>query len=260
MSTILYSSPIVGPIHSRRLGISLGVNVNPSDGKICTFDCIYCEVGYNCDRRASLPRPSRACIAEKLEAKLHEMKNNGSCLDVITFSGNGEPTGHPDFLGIVEDTIDLRNRYYPEAKVSVLTNSTLAHRPDVHRALMLVDNNIMKLDTVDPTYINKVDRPTMSSYNVERIIEEMISFQGHVIVQTMFMNGTDDEGHDVSNTGDNFVEPWLGALRRIKPSEVMIYTIDRETPCSSLRKASHDELNSIHDRLVAEGFKCTVAY
>lgn len=260
MATILYPSPIVGPIHSRRLGISLGVNVNPSDGKICTFDCIYCEVGYNDSHRPSLPRPSREHIAQCLKKKLESMKSQDSSLDVITFSGNGEPTGHPDFLGIVEDTILLRDTYYPTAKVSVLTNSTLAHRPDIHRALMLVDNNIMKLDTVSAEYINKVDRPTQPSYDVEKIIGEMQSFNGHVIIQTMFMKGTDDMGRDVSNTSDQFVEPWLEAVRRIRPREVMIYTIDRETPCQGLRKASHEELNSIRDRVAAEGIECIAAY
>ncbi len=260
MSTILYPSPIVGPIHSRRLGISLGVNVNPSDGKICTFDCIYCEVGYNADRRPSLPRPSREHIAAALETKLKEMTATGSALDVITFSGNGEPTGHPDFLGIVEDTIRLRDIYYPSARVSVLTNSTIAHRKDVHKALMLVDNNIMKLDTIDPAYINKVDRPVSPAYDVERVIEEMCSFDGHVIIQTMFMNGTDDQGRDVSNTSDRFVNPWLKAIRRIRPSEVMIYTIDRETPCTTLQKATHEQLNNIRDRVAAEGIECIAAY
>ncbi|WP_293525150.1 radical SAM protein [Prevotella sp.] len=260
MSTILYPSPIVGPIHSRRLGISLGVNVNPSDEKICTFDCIYCEVGYNRNHHTSSPRPTRLQIATELESKLKEMKANGSALDVITFSGNGEPTGHPYFLGIVEDTIRLRNDYYPDAKVSVLTNSTLAVRPDVHCALMLVDNNIMKLDTVDPIYINNVDRPVSSAYDVEQIIKEMQSFNGHVIIQTIFMNGTDDLGRDVSNTSDRFVEPWLAAVRQIRPSEVMIYTIDRETPCPTLRKATHEELNTIRDRVAAEGFNCIAAY
>lgn len=260
MSTILYPSPIVGPIHSRRLGISLGVNVNPSDGKICTFDCVYCEVGYNASRRTSSPRPSRGHIAECLERKLEEMRSSNSPLDVITFSGNGEPTGHPDFLGIIEDTIRLRDTYYPTAKVSVLTNSTLAHRPDVHRALSLVDNNIMKLDTIDPAYINKVDRPVSAAYDVEKIIEEMQSFNGHCIIQTMFMRGTDDQGRDVTNTADRFVDPWLDAVRRIRPSEVMIYTIDRETPCPTLSKATHDELNNIRDRVAAEGIECIAAY
>ena len=260
MATILYPSPIVGPIHSRRLGISLGVNVNPSDGKICTFDCIYCEVGYNRLRRPTLPQPSRELIAERLEQKLKEMRAAHSKLDVITFSGNGEPTAHPDFLPIIEDTIRLRDAYYPEARVSVLTNSTLAHRPDVHRALMLVDNNIMKLDTVCAEYINKVDRPVQPSYNVENIVKEMESFGGHCIVQTMFMHGTDDAGASVDNVSEAFVEPWLATVRRIKPSSVMIYTIDRETPCPTLRKATHAELDAIRDRVIAAGFACTVGY
>ncbi len=260
MATILYPSPIVGPIHSRRLGISLGVNVNPSDTKICTFDCIYCEVGYNACHHSMSPRPTREHIASCLETKLREMKASCSALDVITFSGNGEPTAHPDFLGIIEDTIRLRNTYYPTAKVSVLTNSTLAHRPEVHRALMLVDNNIMKLDTVDPIYINKVDRPVSPDYDVEKIIKQMQSFDGHVIIQTMFLKGTDDNGNDVDNTSDTYVEPWLKAVKSIRPSEVMIYTIDRETPCHTLRKATHDELNAIRDRVAAEGIECIAAY
>ena len=260
MPTILYPSPIVGPIHSRRLGISLGVNVNPSDGKICTFDCIYCEVGYNAQRRPSLPRPSREHIARCLEAKLRDMRAHGAGLDVITFSGNGEPTGHPDFLGIMEDTIRLRDAYYPDAKVSVLTNSTLAHRPDVHRALTLADNNIMKLDTVCAEYIARVDRPVQPSYSVDDIVSEMQSFGGHVIVQTMFMHGTDDLGRDVSNTSDRFVLPWIEALKRIRPAEVMIYTIDRDTPCPTLAKATPAELNGIRGRVAAEGIACIAAY
>lgn len=182
MPTALYPSPIVGPIHSRRPGISLGVNVNPSDGKICTFDCIYCEVGYNAMRRPTLPRPSRQHVAECLERKLKEMKDIHKKLDVITFSGNGEPTTHPDFEGIVDDTIRLRNRYFPAAKVSVLSNSTMAHLPAVHRALERVDNNILKLDTVDIDYIRRVDRPTSPAYNIDDIISTLRSFHGNVII------------------------------------------------------------------------------
>ena len=207
-----------------------------------------------------MPRPSRELIAERLKQKLKEMRAADSKLDVITFSGNGEPTAHPDFLPIIEDTIRLRDAYYPEARVSVLTNSTLAHRPNGHRALMLVDNNIMKLDTVCAEYINKVDRPVQPSYNVENIIKEMESFDGHCIVQTMFMHGTDDAGASVDNVSEAFVEPWLATVRRIKPSSVMIYTIDRETPCPTLRKATHAELDAIRDRVIAAGFACTVGY
>ncbi len=259
MSTIIYPSPIFGPIHSRRLGTSLGVNLQPADGKLCTFDCIYCECGFNADHRPTLPRPSRALVAERLESTLCNMRANGQRLDVITFAGNGEPTAHPDFAAIIDDTISLRDRYCPEAKVSVLSNSTMAHRPEVHAALMRVDNNILKLDTVDPDYIRRVDRPTSASYDVERIIAALASFNGHVTIQTMFMKGTSN-GHGIDNTGDEYVEPWLRAVLRIKPREVMIYTIDRETPDHGLLKATHEELNGIRDRVAAMGIECTASY
>ncbi len=259
MSTIIYPSPIFGPIHSRRLGTSLGVNLQPADGKLCTFDCIYCECGFNADHRPTLPRPSRALVAERLESTLCNMRANGQRLDVITFAGNGEPTAHPDFAAIIDDTISLRDRYCPEAKVSVLSNSTMAHRPEVHAALMRVDNNILKLDTVDPDYIRRVDRPTSASYDVERIIAALASFNGHVTIQTMFMKGTSN-GHGIDNTGDEYVEPWLQAVLRIKPREVMIYTIDRETPDHGLLKATHEELNGIRDRVAAMGIECTASY
>ena len=259
MATIIYPSPIFGPIHSRRLGTSLGINLQPADGKTCTFDCIYCECGFNADHRPTLPRPAREAVSAALEAKLREMQAAGTAPDVLTFAGNGEPTGHPHFAEIIDDTIALRDRYFPEAKVSVLSNSTFIHHKKVHDALMKVDNNILKLDTVDPDYINKVDRPTSTHYDVKAIVDGMKTFGGHVIVQTMFMKGrTGDQ--DVDNTGDRFVEPWLQALQEIKPMEVMIYTIDRETPDHDLLKATHEELDAIRDRVQALGIPCTASY
>ena len=149
MSTIIYPSPVFGPVHSRRLGISLGINLLPADGKVCSFDCIYCECGFNEDHRPTLPLPTREEVAAKLEVKLKEMVADGQLPDVLTFAGNGEPTCHPHFAEIIGDTIRLRNQYCPKAKVSVLSNATMIHRQAVHDALMLVDNNIQKLDTVD---------------------------------------------------------------------------------------------------------------
>lgn len=259
MSTVIYPSPIFGPIHSRRLGISLGINLMPADGKVCTFDCIYCECGFNKDFRPHLPRPTREEVAKALEDKLLEMKADGIKPDVLTFAGNGEPTCHPHFAEIIDDTIALRNKYCPEAKVSVLTNSTMAHLDKVHAALMKVDNNILKLDTIDPIYINKVDRPTSSSYDVKQIIETLRSFNGHAIIQTMFLKGKID-GEDVDNTGEEFVAPWLEAVKYIAPMEVMIYTIDRETPDHDLLKATHEELDTIRDRVIAMGIPCTASY
>ena len=166
MSTIIYPSPIYGPVHSRRLGLSLGINLMPPDGKICTFDCLYCECGFNAERRTRSPHPSREVVAEALERQLIAMHNEGQHPDVLTFAGNGEPTSNPHFAGIIDDTIRLRNRWCPEAKISVLSNSTFIGRQDIREALMKVDNNILKLDTVDNEYIRRVDRPTQPSYDV----------------------------------------------------------------------------------------------
>ena len=258
MSTIIYPSPIFGPVHSRRLGISLGINLLPADGKVCSFDCIYCECGFNEDHRPSLPLPTREEVAEKLEQKLQAMVEEQQLPDVLTFAGNGEPTCHPHFAEIIADTIHLRNQYCPKAKVSVLSNSTMIHRQAVHDALMLVDNNILKLDTIDPIYINKVDHPN-GTYDVNTIIERMKAFNGHLIIQTMFMRG-ECNGESVDNTGDSYVAPWLEAVKDIKPQQVMIYTIDRETPTQGLLKATHEQLDTIRDRVIAAGIPCTASY
>lgn len=260
MSTVIYPAPIYGPVHSRRLGLSLGINLLPPDGKSCTFDCIYCECGYNKDRRPTLPRHSRKEVAEALEAQLKKMHDDGEHPDVLTFAGNGEPTSHPDFAGIIDDTVRLRDKYCPKAKISVLSNSTFIHRKKVHEALMKVDNNILKLDTIDPEYIRMVDRPVSPSYDVDKIIDELKSFHGHVIIQTMFMKGESPDGHSVDNTGERYVGPWLNAVKDIRPEEVMIYTIDRETPDSKLLKATRTELDSIRDKVIAAGIPCTASY
>ena len=218
MSTVIYPSPIFGPIHSRRLGVSLGINLLPADGKVCSFDCIYCECGLNKERRAKEKMPTREAVRTALEARLQQMATEGPTPDVLTFAGNGEPTLHPDFPAIIEDTRVLRDRYCPNARISVLSNATQILRPEVFAALSRVDNNILKLDTVDEGFIRMVDRPT-GHYSVEAIVEGLIRFRGHVIIQTMFLTGTDATGNDVDNTSSHFVEPWLEALKAIGPQQ-----------------------------------------
>jgi len=273
MSTVIYPSPIFGPVHSRRLGLSLGINLLPADGKVCSFDCIYCECGLNAARRPHSAMPARALVAARLEERLRQMAADGCLPDVLTFAGNGEPTCHPHFAEIIGDTIALRDRYCPEAKVSVLSNATYIHRSEVHDALMRVDNNILKLDTVSPPYINNVDRP-VGSYDVRRVIEGMKAFHGHVIIQTMFMRGecvvTDAVtgggpsaraySYSVDNTGEEYVGPWLEAVREIGPGRVMVYTIDRETPVAGLLKATREQLDNICSRVQAMGISCQASY
>ncbi|WP_373801613.1 radical SAM protein [Bacteroides heparinolyticus] len=256
--TVIYPSPIFGPVHSRRLGVSLGINLLPADGKICTFDCIYCECGFNVDRRSKQPLPTREEVRTALEARLQDMLQNGPAPDVLTFAGNGEPTAHPRFPEIITDTLALRDRYFPNAKVSVLTNSTFIHKPAVFEALNKVDNNILKLDTVDEAYIRELDRPT-GSYSVNKIIESMKAFKGNCIIQAMFLKGS-YAGKNMDNTSDKYVLPWLEAVKEIAPRQVMIYTIDRETPGQDLRKATHEELDRIATLIKKEGIEVSVSY
>ena len=255
---IVFPSPVFGPVRSRRLGVSLGINLMPADGKLCTFDCIYCECGFNADHRPHRPRPTRREVAEALERQLQKMADEGTPPDVLTFAGNGEPTAHPEFAAIVDDTLALRDRYFPQAQVSVLSNSTMLHRPEVVAALRKVDNNILKLDTVSDDYVRCVDRPA-AAYSAAKVVDSLAAFAGHVVVQTLFMGGEHD-GRPVDNTGEEFVGPWIEALRRIRPQKVMVYTIDRETPAPHLRKASPETLDTIAERVREAGFEVEVGY
>ena len=258
MATIIFPSPIFGPIKSRRLGVSLGINLLPDDGKVCTFDCLYCECGFNATHRPKKKLPTRNEVAIALEEKLQSMITNNEYPNVLTFAGNGEPTIHPEFDNIIDDTIALRDKYCPNAKISVLTNATQIIRKKVFEALCKVDNNILKLDTVDNGYISLLDRPA-GRYDLDEIIERMKAFNGKAIIQTMFLKG-EANGVDVDNTSDRFVLPWINAIKDIAPREVMIYTIDRETPQQGLLKATSEELDRIVAMLEKEGIKATASY
>lgn len=251
MQTVLFHSTIFGPIHSRRLGVSLGVNLTPNDGKICTFDCLYCEAGFNAQGPGTTGFPSRESVACQLEAKLREMKESGSPLDVITFSGNGEPTVHPDFPGVIDDTLRIRDKYYPQAKVSVLSNSTRIDRPEIFKALLKVDNNILKLDSTITATIHQIDRPTLPHLNADTIIENLARFGQDCIIQTMMLRGEYD-GKTVDNTTPEEIDALIEAYRRIKPREVMIYSIDRTTPARQLEKVPREQLETIGKRITDE--------
>lgn len=258
MSTILFDKIVFGPIHSRRLGVSLGMNLLPTDGKLCSFNCIYCECGLNEDRRTHSKLPSRAEVKEALIRKLSSMHAEGITPDVITFAGNGEPTMHPEFAGIIDDTIETRNRFFPEAKIAVLSNSTLLHKEDVFQALNRVEDNILKLDSVLDSRIRQLNVPNSPSFTFGRLLEQLCRFNGNLMIQTMFLKG-EINGESMTNTTEEEISGWLEALKQIKPKQVMIYTIDRETPVKNLKKVTKEELEAIADRARREGFDVTVS-
>jgi wyosine [tRNA(Phe)-imidazoG37] synthetase (radical SAM superfamily) len=255
--TVLFHSTIFGPIHSRRLGVSLGINLLPNDGKICSFDCIYCEAGYNRQGHGKAGLPSREKVADDLRTKLQEMNQAGERPDVITFSGNGEPTLHPDFAGIVDDVIALRDEYCPQAKVSVLSNSTMTGKADVVSALRKVDNNILKLDSAVEQTMRLIDVPQQPDFTVEKVVEQLSVFADQCIVQTMILRGEHD-GQPVDNSTPKEIDALIAAYQRIKPREVMLYSIDRSTPEEKLQKVEIDELRVIAARIEQAGIKVQV--
>ena len=259
MPTILFDRIVFGPIHSRRLGVSLGINLLPPDGKLCSFNCVYCECGLNEERRTNTRLPGREETREALRQKLVEMRAEGLKPDVITFAGNGEPTLHPDFGGIIDDTIALRDELCPSAKIAVLSNATMIRRPEVFRALSRVDDNILKLDSVLDSRIRQIDVPNLPNFSFEELKKQLCRFEDNLIIQTMFLRG-EVNGEPVDNMTEEEIAGWLDALREIRPKQVMIYTIDRETPLKGLRKASPEDLDGIARRAREAGFDVTVSY
>lgn len=257
MQTVIFHSTIFGPVKSRRLGVSLGVNLMPNDGKLCSFDCLYCEAGSNAQGPGTTGVPTREQVKRQLKKKLEQMKGEDQTLDSITFSGNGEPTLHPQFREIVHDVMVLRAHYYPDAKVSVLSNGTMAARPHVAEALKKVDNNILKLDSVIPATLRLINRPASLQVQPEGLVEDFRLFAGQCILQTMFVRG-EHGGRVIDNTTDAEVEALINAYMRIQPREVMVYSIDRPTPEKSLKKVPKDVLDRIGERIKAAGIAVQV--
>jgi wyosine [tRNA(Phe)-imidazoG37] synthetase (radical SAM superfamily) len=251
---MLFNTIIFGPIKSRRLGISLGINLLPQNGKICSFDCIYCECGLNKDGREDTQMPTRQQVKENLEATLKAYKQaDGEPIDTFTFAGNGEPTLHPHFAEIVLDVQKLRNSYYPDAKISVLTNAWQLDKPAVLDGLRLVDNAILKLDSAVPQTLLAMNRPVSPTFSMENLVEQLASFQGRCIIQTMFLRGA-----GVDNTTQEEVNAWLQALKVIQPSLVQIYSINRKVPIEGLEHVSEEELKAIAAEVKKIGLKTLV--
>jgi len=257
MGTILFNDIVFGPIRSRRLGTSLGVNLLPRLGKWCNFDCLYCECGFNKDGKGDRTIPSSDQVIDALQEKLKKLANNKTSIDTITFSGNGEPTMNPDFAAIIRRTLVLRETYVPGTKVSVLTNGSNLGDEGTAEALMSVDNAIIKIDSAIEKTINLINRPSFP-YSLERMVENLRPFRNRFVLQTMFLKG-EFEGMAVDNTTKEETAEWLKLVERISPREIMMYTLDRETPAKNLTKVSTSEMEKIAAPLIEKGYKITIS-
>lgn len=249
---MLREQTVFGPIFSRRLGTSLGINLLPEKGKICNFDCIYCECGWNRDGRNDTTLPSAEKVRHDLNNKLQDLYADGVKVDSITFSGDGEPTLNPEFPQIIDDTLALRDRYAPSAKVSVLSNATRVHIPEVFDALCKVDNPIMKIDAPTNELVAKINNPA-PGYDVRRVIEALKQFNGDFILQWCLLRSP-----DFDSSSPEVVLPMLDIIRSLHPREIMAYTIDRPTPAHDLSKLSPDEMHSLLNPLIIEGFQVQI--
>ena len=249
---------IFGPIKSRRLGNSLGVNLLPEFGKICSFDCIYCECGWNPENKKNSGIPTKEIFEQALEKRLQELKGTADEPDSITFSGNGEPTLNPDFVDIIDITIRLRDLYLPNAKISVLTNGTTLHKKEIFDAISKVDNNIIKIDGGTYETIKAINQPNVN-FDLEKYINTLQEYKGNLIIQTCFLRG-EHNGVKIDNTTEEEVSLWIEHIKKINPRKTMIYAIDRETPAPDLEKATHEELDRIGELVRQAGIPCSVSY
>ena len=259
MATFLFDKIVFGPVRSRRLGVSLGINLLPATRKVCNFNCIYCECGWTSNINIEKePLPKRKEVYEALELKLTSMKQKHQHPDVITYAGNGEPTLHPEFSGIIDDSISLRDKYFPDAKIAVLSNSTNITKPEIRKALMKVDSNILKLDSAFDLTVKIHNQPRVN-VKVDELIEDLKGFNSQLIIQTLFVRGK-FQGKVIDNTTSGEIEAWLKAIDKIRPSEVMIYTISRDTPDGGdfIRIPLH-ELNHIASLVNNLGIKTQVS-
>lgn len=251
---MLREETVFGPIFSRRLGTSLGINLLPEKGKICNFDCIYCECGWNCDGCDDTVIPSAAKVRADLENMLVRLQKEGTQVDSITFSGDGEPTLNPEFPQIIDDTLALRDRLSPSAKVSVLSNATRVHIPSVFHALCKVDNPIMKIDAPTNELAARVNNPA-PGYDVARVVKALEQFAGNFILQTCMLRSRE---YDFDSSRPEVLDGWMSIVRHLRPREVMVYTIDRPTPAQGLEKLTVDEMTQLVKPLLDEGFRIQI--
>ena len=253
----LWESIAFGPIHSRRLGNSLGINLQPTTEKICSFNCVYCECGWTPEKEID----TSLCydldtILQAIEKKLKICQQENIPVDSITFSGNGEPTLHPDFSKIIDNLLVLRKKYYPQSVITCLSNSTQLNKQDVREALQKIENSILKLDAGSEHLFQLIDRPVIP-ISLQDILGYLTSFKGNLIIQTLLLKGIIDN-EPVDNSSGKELELLIGHIKQLSPKNVMLYSLDRETPGKNLIKISKEELEIVAQQIRASDITVSV--
>jgi wyosine [tRNA(Phe)-imidazoG37] synthetase (radical SAM superfamily) len=247
----LWDKIAFGPIQSRRLGSSLGINVSPTNVKICSLNCIYCECGWTSEKNiAPYFFYSVDEIITAIESKFNQCKENGAVINSITFSGNGEPTLHPQFDRIIARLIVLRNQYYPDTVITCLSNSTQLSNNKISTSLQKIENPILKLDAATEQLFQLINKPVIQ-ISVDEVIAQLQRFSGNFFLQTLFFKG-ELEGQYFNNAAEPHLSLWFDVVKQLRPRQVMLYTLDRRTPVQQLEKISVEELKEIAGKL--QGF------
>jgi len=255
MATFLFDDIVFGPVKSRRLGQSLGINLLPENAKVCNFDCVYCECGWT--HASSGKLPSKQDIFTRMESGFQECVEKGIEVDVITFAGNGEPTLHPDFSEIVDETIRLRNQILPDAKIAVLTNAGNLHKPNVRNSLKKIEMAILKLDSAIESTVRAINQPA-AGFNFDAYLEHIKNFPGQKIIQSMFLK-YQKGNRFIDNASENELNAWINALIAIQPDLVMIYSVARDTPDAGVEAHSRKTLEQIAERVKTAGFQVEIS-
>lgn len=238
MTIPFQKSIIYGPVKSRRLVKSLGINLLPTNRKICSFNCNYCQYGLTQQVNGSETSmdlfPGLAEVINALTLGLEEHPD----VDFVTFSGNGEPTLHPNFAKIVDGVNNVvKTNILSNAKVALLTNGSTLVNKKTMEAISKIDRVYIKLDAPNEPLFRKINKPALS-IDFNRMIESMKEVS-NLRLQTMLMEGV------VTNCDPKSLEDYYNLIAYLQPEEVHIYTIDRPTPVEGLLKVSPEKLNMI---------------
>lgn len=233
----LQDETVYGPVYSRRLGTSLGINPLPLSYKFCDFDCVYCQYGWTPEKKGRERLKRVAELAREIEDAFRKLADAGHRVDCITIAGNGEPTIHPDFPEFVTALLKLRDHYFPGVKTGILSDASQAYRPEIKEALEKLDERYMKLDAGSPELIEQINRPR-GNFNYDKMLKGLKNLKA-IVIQSLFMQGSYD------NTGEIALREWSQTVRMLQPREVQIYTIDRRPADAGLRKVPSEELQRI---------------